>query len=238
MRVTIKLEGSNRMQTRILFEDKDLMVCHKPAGLATQTQRLGQPDVVSELKNYLKNPYVAVIHRLDQPVEGVLVFAKNQKTAAALTKQVTEHTMHKKYLALICGQPLENPCTLVDYLAKDARTNLSRISTKQDKQAKEAKLTYQKLVQVTPEVALLEIDLYTGRHHQIRVQLSHAGFPLLGDTKYGNTQSLEISQEKGLKAVALCAYSLEFKHPVTGKAMRFTCTEPAAFCKERGFALA
>ncbi len=146
--------------------------------------------------------------------------------------------MHKKYLALICGQPLEKPCTLVDYLAKDARTNLSRISTKQDKQAKEAKLTYQKLAQVTPEVALLEVDLYTGRHHQIRVQLSHAGFPLLGDAKYGNTQSLQISQEKAMKAVALCAYSLEFKHPVTGKALRVTCTEPEAFCKERRFSLA
>lgn len=224
------------MQTKILLEDKDLIVCHKPAGLATQTQRLGQPDVVSELKNYLKNPYVAVIHRLDQPVEGVLVFAKNQKTAAALTKQVTEHTMHKKYLALVCGQPEEKACTLVDYLVKDAKTNLSRISTKQDKQAKEAKLTYERLAQVTPEVALLEIDLYTGRHHQIRVQLSHAGFPLLGDTKYGTSHSLQLSREKGMKAVALCAYSLEFQHPVTGKKMQITCTTPEAFCKERGFA--
>ena len=224
------------MQTKILLEDKDLIVCHKPAGLATQTQRLGQPDVVSELKNYLKNPYVAVIHRLDQPVEGVLVFSKNQKTAAALTKQVTEHTMHKKYLALVCGQPEENACTLVDYLVKDVKTNLSRISTKQDKQAKEAKLTYERLAQVTPEVALLEIDLYTGRHHQIRVQLSHAGFPLLGDTKYGTSHSLQLSREKGMKAVALCAYSLEFQHPVTGKKMQITCTTPKAFCKERGFA--
>lgn len=225
------------MQTKILFEDKDLIVCHKPVGLATQTQRLGQPDVVSELKKYLKNPYVAVIHRLDQPVEGVLVFAKNQKTAAALTRQVTEHTMHKKYLALVCGQPEENPHTLVDYLVKDSKTNLSRISTKQDKLAKEARLTYQKFCQVTSEVALLEVDLYTGRHHQIRVQLSHAGFPLLGDTKYGNPQSLQISRKKELKAVALCAYTLEFRHPVTGKAVQFTCTSPELFCRERSFDL-
>ena len=124
----------------------------------------------------------------------------------------------------------------MDYLVKDAKTNLSRISTKQDKQAKEAKLTYERLAQVTPEVVLLEIDLYTGRHHQIRVQLSHAGFPLLGDTKYGTSHSLQLSREKGMKAVALCAYSLEFQHPVTGKKMQITCTTPEAFCKERGFA--
>lgn len=225
------------MQTRILFEDKDLIVCHKPAGLATQTQRLGQPDMVSELKNYLKSPYVAVIHRLDQPVEGVLVFAKNQKVAAALTRQVTEHTMHKKYLALVCGQPAETPQTLVDYLVKDSKTNLARISTGQDQLAKQARLTYRKLSQIAPEIALLEVDLYTGRHHQIRVQLSHAGFPLLGDTKYGNSQSLQLSREKGIKVVALCAYSLEFSHPVTGEEMQFTCTTPELFCRERGFDL-
>jgi len=227
------------MRTRILYEDDCLLVCHKPSGLATQTERIGQADVVSELKNYLKSPYLGIIHRLDQPVEGVLVFGKTKDAAAALSRQVTEHTMSKKYLALVYGVPCGETGSLVDYLVKEAGGNLSRVADKKERMAKRAELSYRVLQSGIDgvSVALLEIDLRTGRHHQIRVQLSHAGFPLLGDSKYGTEQSVGLSAEKGISSVALCAYELEFLHPGTKKTLRFCCTDSAAFCEKRGFCL-
>lgn len=117
------------MKTEIIYEDRELLVIRKPAGLATQTAGAGQPDVVSELKNYLagkgeRQPYLGIIHRLDQPVEGLLVFAKNKKAAAALTKQLGEQEgfggLNKQYYAVFCGKPSEKAGTLVDYMYKGA----------------------------------------------------------------------------------------------------------------------
>lgn len=117
------------MNTEIIFEDSDLLVIRKPAGFATQTARVGQRDVVSELKNYIaasggaKPPYLGIIHRLDQPVEGLLVFAKNKKAAAALTKQLggqgEEGTLNKQYYAVLCGKPFQKEGELVDYMYRD-----------------------------------------------------------------------------------------------------------------------
>lgn len=213
------------MKQNILYEDQEILVVYKPAGIATQTARLGQQDMVSELKNYLKNPYLGLIHRLDQPVSGILVFAKNPKAAASLSAQAAREVdkggMKKHYYAIVCGKPEEESGVLVDYLLKNGRTNLSEVVSKDTRDAKAAKLLYQVCGQ-KEEYTKLEIELCTGRHHQIRVQLAHAWLPILGDSKYGTEKSKALSDRLQCRNVALCAYKLEFIHPVTGKKLSFT----------------
>lgn len=157
----------------------------------------------------IQQPYLAVIHRLDQPVRGVLVFAKTPFAAKELNKQVTNHTMGKYYLAEVDGVIPKEADTLTDYLLKDAKTNTSRVVPKGTAGAKEAVLHYKK-----KDDTHVEIELVTGRHHQIRVQLSHAGMPLVGDGKY-NPDGKKSGQ------LGLCAYRLNFRHPKTGKEMTF-----------------
>lgn len=231
------------MQTQIVYEDEAVLVIRKPAGLATESAGIGQKDVVSELKNYVakknpgKMPYLGVVHRLDQPVEGLLVFAKTKKAAENLTAQLGKGTLKKEYLAVVCGKVPENTGRLVDYLAKEkgmavvkdaADTQAKKDADVQaekaaDPQAKKAVLSYTKKAE-TKELTLLAVQIETGRFHQIRAQLSHAGFPILGDEKYGSEESKELSREKKIRFTALCATSLSFRHPVTGKTMAFTQT--------------
>lgn len=239
------------MQTQIVYEDEAVLVIRKPAGLATESAGIGQKDVVSELKNYVakknpgKMPYLGVVHRLDQPVEGLLVFAKTKKAAENLTAQLGKGTLKKEYLAVVCGKVPENTGRLVDYLTKekgmavvkdaadaqsekDADAQAKKDADVQsekaaDPQAKKAVLTYTKKAE-TEELTLLAVQIETGRFHQIRAQLSHAGFPILGDEKYGSEESKELSREKKIRFTALCAASLSFRHPVTGKTMAFTQT--------------
>lgn len=234
-------------RTRILYEDEDMIVCHKAAGIATQTARVGQADMVSEVTNYLasqarsgaeKSPYVGVVHRLDQPVEGVLVFARNQRAAADLSRQITENRMEKYYYAVVCGQEFVQSGRLTDYLLKDGKTNTSRIVPPEVKGAKKAVLDYEILAEkCSPEqrtfennmaftadsrrLALVRIRLHTGRHHQIRVQMSHAGMSLLGDHKYADVQTVRFSEQMHVKEIALCAYRLILQHPETGERMQF-----------------
>ncbi len=200
----------------VLFEDSSLIVCYKEAGLATQTKSVTQPDMESELSNYLKkkgeNPEIHVVHRLDQPVEGVMVFAKTQKVASALSKQITDHVFTKKYYAIISREAFPDEGKLVDYLVKDSRTNLSKVVKETDPRAKKASLEYH-VVDNWDDKKLLDIQLYTGRHHQIRTQLASRTAPILGDVKYGG-----ISTGHNL---ALCSHYIGFKHPVTGKDMEF-----------------
>lgn len=215
----------------IIYEDNDILVCHKMAGLPVQTGKVGASDLVSELKNYLmksqaknqnKEPYLGVVHRLDQPVEGVILFAKNQAAAGFLSKQLTTGIMNKCYYAVAAGEMENKKGILTDYLVKDNKTNISSITTK-DK-GKESKLEYTYLNQAVAEgkkYTLYDIHLMTGRHHQIRVQLSGAKAPLLGDRKYGNENSIELSEKLDVRNVALCAYKLEFVHPVTKKKTEF-----------------
>lgn len=207
------------MQTKIIFEDNHVLVCYKPAGLATQSGRVGQADVVSELKNYLATLYLGVVHRLDQPVEGLLVFAKNPKAAAHLTKQLSAGSLNKQYYARVCGKVEPKEGELVDYLIKDG--NLAKVVDAGASGAKKAVLQYkvvsEEQVADGRRVTLLDIHIDTGRFHQIRVQMSHAGWPLLGDSKYGTEESLALSRERKVRNVALCAYRVEFIHPVTGK---------------------
>lgn len=216
------------MDNMIVYEDDFLLVVHKPAGIATETAKIGQADVVSELKNYRKrkggDPYIGVIHRLDQPVEGLLVFAKDAHTAGKLSAGLKNGNLSKKYAALVAGIPYKQEGELSDYLIKDGRTNLSRVASKGEKDAKRAEL-YWKLLKSSSgseAYALVEIELYTGRHHQIRVQMAHAGFPLLGDMKYGSQQAKELSRRLGIRNTALMAYKLWLIHPDTCRKMEFS----------------
>lgn len=225
------------MRTEILYEDKSIMVVRKPAGLAVQSARIGQPDVVSELKSHLAKipdtgrpgpgkgePYLGIVHRLDQPVEGVLVFAKEKKAAAALTKQLSDGTLNKHYYAVLCGYPAVAEGELVDYLRKEGSVAVAVTGREKNfPDAKIAKLRYsilEKLDQPMP-LSLVDVCIETGRFHQIRIQFAHAGWPLLGDTKYGKAAAGAAVSHQTYCGVALCAYALAFKHPVSGKKMSF-----------------
>ena len=213
---------------QILYEDNDIIVCYKPPKIAVQTAKVGQRDMVSEIANYLGRPYVGVVHRLDQPVEGILVFAKNPKAAGGLSKQIAENKMEKYYYAVISAKRLlEEPeqmqkGTLADYLYKDGKTNTSAVVSKEHQGAKRAELAYEvRNILKNEEIALVRIKLVTGRHHQIRVQMSHAGMSLLGDYKYADEQTKKLSELLQQEQIALCAYQISFRHPRTGKLMVF-----------------
>ena len=250
LKFTIIICGSYNMgKPDIIYEDNDIIVCYKPAGIATQTRRIGQQDMESFIRNYraAKNepPYVGIVHRLDQPVEGVMVFAKNQKAAASLSRQIKEHTTEKYYRAASRGQGVsgtaveeEEAChTLTDYISFDKRTNTSKITSEKDRLAKKAVLQY-RVISVTPDRdssqnecirTEFDIKLLTGRHHQIRLQLAHIGYPLIGDTKYGkpasnNSGTGSKSGRTGggvREQLALCSYKIVFDHPATGERMTF-----------------
>ena len=219
------------MRCEILYEDETIIVIRKPAGLATQSAKVGEADVVSELKKYLaengaKNPYIGVVHRLDQPVEGLLVFAKTKDAAAGLTKQLSAGTLNKHYYALVCGKPSADEGELVDYLIKEQ--SVARVVSPEHKDAKRAVLQYKEVKRMPEGLALLDIHIDTGRFHQIRVQMANAGMPLLGDMKYGSDASIAFSREVGVRFVALYAYHLEFRHPITKKAMSYEL-QPESF---------
>lgn len=229
------------MDRMILHEDGEILVVHKPAGIATETARVGQADVVSELKNYRarkgEDAYIGVVHRLDQPVEGLLVFAKTPQAAAALTRELMDGRLEKRYAALVDGEVLAGRgAVLVDYLVKDAHTNLSKVVDKDINGAKEARLRYEGVRtclagEPASAVSLVEITLFTGRHHQIRVQLSHAGLALLGDGKYGTAHSKALSRQIGIGNVALVANRLDFLHPADGRQMQFSIEAFESFQK-------
>lgn len=257
------------MNLNILYEDNDIIVCHKAPGVASQTERSYDPDMVSLLMNHfhktgVKNPYVGVVHRLDKPVAGVIIYGKNEKATKLLSEQITHHKFTKKYKAIVCGniQELQSSFdksstinleyddnltinsqstgryTLTDYLLRDAKNNTSSVvdinnpKYNANKEVKKSSLSFtvSNLIELTPDSPLykadcpydnklsyVDIELLTGRHHQIRVQFSHAGYPLWGDLRY-SPYAKELGQRKG---VALCAYSLTIKHPTTHKEMTF-----------------
>lgn len=224
----------------ILYEDKNIIVIKKPAGVATQSANISQVDCVSYIKQYLKSndsaikgePYVGVIHRLDQPVSGILVFAKDSKSAAILSKQV-QTIMCKRYQALVEGVVESDGDTeLICNMYKDSKNNKS-IVVSNDKAAKvPSNVKLQKAILsynvecVDGENTILNIRLKTGRFHQIRAQLSSIGHPIAGDKKYGSTVTCPSDFNNGegsnKGAIALVACELTFNHPITGKEMNFS----------------
>lgn len=203
----------------IIYEDAHMIVCGKPAGLAVQNASFGKKDLESMVRTHLAekdgkaNPYLAVIHRLDQPVQGIVIFAKTKKAAASLSAQVQDGRMKKQYLAVACGTANKKQGELVDFLLKDGKSNSSEKVPEGTAGAKKSVLEYQVLKE-QDGLSLVKISLHTGRHHQIRVQMAAAGTPLFGDVKYNP----KAEKNQGL---ALCADHLTIVHPVSGKTQEF-----------------
>lgn len=206
-----------------IYEDDVMLVCKKTAGTAVQSRRLGTPDLESMVRNYLRRktgeqaPYAVAVHRLDQPVEGLVVFAKNKQAAAHLSGQMAQHTADKYYLAVTEGIWEQPEAKLTDYLKKDAKSNRSFVTDETDKNGKKSQLEY-RVLETRQTVQLIEVHLLTGRHHQIRVQMAQAGHPIVEDTKY----NAQYSEKSAGCQVALCAYKLTLTHPVSGKSMTFS----------------
>ena len=203
-----------------IYEDDDIVVVAKSAGIAVQTKKLAEEDVQSLLRKQLKVKQLFPITRLDQPVEGLVLFAKTKEAAAKLTKQLNDHLMKKIYRAEIYGSFGENAKgTLKDRIYKDGRTNTSKVVTPGDANYNEGKDSVLEYEEIEPGV--LRINLLTGRHHQIRVQLSNAGHPILGDKKYGTPESNNQAAGMGITRLMLTAEELEFTHPKTGERVNF-----------------
>ncbi len=209
-------------------EDDTIGIWRKGPGLAVETRRVGQQDVVSRLRNMGRTPYL--VHRLDQPVQGLMAVAYTKQAAAGLSRQVQDGTMKKEYLAVcrpdgkaepnripvrLAGQTLSvksgEEFALEDWLLKDGRTNISRAVEAGTAGAKKARLTC-RVLEATDQHVLVRVCLDTGRHHQIRVQLAHAGLPIVGDVKYGRAET-----GRGGSLLYLCACGLTLRHPVTGE---------------------
>ncbi len=206
---------------KILFEDNHIIVVEKKPNIPSQADKTEDEDMLTIVKQYIKekynkpgNVYLGLVHRLDRPVGGVMIFAKTSKAAARLSEQVRSKVFKKKYLAVVDGKIEEQVGTLENYLYKDERLNMSRVVSKDKKNAKLAKLDYKVLkYNEIKNLSLLEINLHTGRHHQIRVQLSNFGHSIFGDQKYGN-------RGQG-KQIALWAYELTIEHPITKEKITF-----------------
>ena len=208
------VEDGNLM-VKILFEDNHLLVVVKPVNMPVCEDSSGDLDLLSYLKNYLKekynkpgNVYLGLIHRLDRPVGGIMVFAKTSKCASRLSEQVRVGSLHKKYYAVVCGN-LSGNGVLKDKLLKDSRTNMVTV----DSRGKDSSLEYN-VVSNKNGYSLVDINLITGRSHQIRVQFSSRGYPLFGDQRYNKNASVG-------EQIALFSYSLSFYHPVSKELMEF-----------------
>ena len=200
---------------KILFEDNHLLVVVKPVNMPVCEDSSGDLDLLSYLKSYLKekynkpgNVYLGLIHRLDRPVGGIMVFAKTSKCASRLSEQVRAGSLHKKYYAVVCGN-LSGNGVFKDKLLKDSRTNMVTV----DSRGKDSSLEYN-VVSNKNGYSLVDINLITGRSHQIRVQFSSRGYPLFGDQRYNKNAFVG-------EQIALFSYSLSFYHPVSKELMEF-----------------
>jgi 23S rRNA pseudouridine1911/1915/1917 synthase len=203
------------MTLEVLYEDNHVIVCYKPAGVLSQADNTGDIDMLTLVKDYLKkrynkegNVFVGLVHRLDRMTSGVMVFGKTSKGAMRLSNDIANGNFFKEYLA-VCEGNIEDydETTLIDYLEKDEKNNKSFIS----KNGKEAILTYRVITNKNNK-SLVRVKLKTGRHHQIRVQMSNIGHPLYGDIKYGSPHKDNL---------ALQAYKLSFYQPVTRELLTF-----------------
>jgi len=205
---------------KIVFEDNHLLVVEKPINIPVQEDSSKDKDLLSMLKDYIKekynkpgNVYLGLVHRLDRPVGGVMVFAKTSKCASRLSEQIKDKNFNKTYYAVVMGS-IENNGILKDRLLKDEKNNIVKI----DENGKESILEFEKIA-TTDNLSLIKINLITGRSHQIRVQLSNHGFPLFGDQKYNNDAKVG-------EQLALFSKTLSFYHPVTKELLLFDCELP------------
>ena len=209
----------------VLHEDNSILVVVKPQNIPSQADASGDLDLLTLLKDYIKNKYdkpgnvyLGLVHRLDRPTGGVMVFAKNSKAAERLSKQIVDGEMTKTYLTTVVGTPKQRKDTLVNYLKKNSLTNTVYVATFGDHDAKRAELSYE-VLDSDERLSLVKVQLGTGRSHQIRVQMSAINCPVYGDARYGGN----IVRGQNL---ALWAYKLEFTHPVTKERMVFVAYPP------------
>ncbi len=209
------------MNLKILYEDNHIIVVRKPVNVPSQGDKTGDEDMLTIIKKYIKEKYnkpgeiyLGLVHRLDRPTGGVMVFAKTSKAASRLSEQVREKQIYKRYLCIVDGKLEKDEDTWKDYLLKNERNNMSKVVKENTKNAKEAILDYE-VIKYNEEINLsvVKVNLHTGRHHQIRVQFASRNHSLYGDQKYGT---------RGIgKQLALWAYSLSFIHPVKKERMEF-----------------
>lgn len=204
----------------VIYEDNHLLVVEKPINIPTQEDNTKDNDLLTILKEYIKekynkpgNVYLGLVHRLDRPVGGIMVFARTSKAASRLSEQVRNKTFKKTYNAVVIGN-IENTGKLKDYLLKDEKRNIVKV----DEKGKEAILNFKKL-NFKDNMSLVEINLETGRSHQIRVQMSHHGYPLFGDQKYN--KNAKVGEQ-----IALFAKKIEFVHPTTNELLTFELDLP------------
>ena len=198
---------------KILFQDNDVIIIVKPVGVPSETTQRGEKGILDLLKNQYGLTDVFLLHRLDRNVSGVMVFAKNKKSAACISKQIQENTFKKTYLAVTDGILEEKQGIYKDLLFKDSSKNRSFVVNRMRKGVKEASLEYAVLNE-TENKSLVKVTLHTGRTHQIRVQFSSRKTPLCGDVKYGSKDRTG--------DIALFSHSISFTHPATKEIMTFT----------------
>lgn len=209
------------MDLKVLYEDNHIIVVEKPVNIPSQGDKTGDLDMLTIIKQYIKEKYnkpgevyLGLVHRLDRPTGGVMVFARTSKAASRLSEQVRDKKMHKKYLCIVDGKMEKQAGSMRDFLLKNEKTNTSKVVKEGTKNAKEALLDYE-VIKYNEEInmSVVKVDLHTGRHHQIRVQFASRGHSLSGDQKYG-------TRGRG-KGLALWAYSLSFSHPTTKEELTF-----------------
>ncbi|MWV42069.1 RNA pseudouridine synthase [Paenibacillus sp. HJL G12] len=214
-------------QIPILYEDNHLLGIVKPVNIPTQADISGDPDLLSLLKDDIKerfnkpgNVYLGLVHRLDRPVGGAMIFAKTSKAASRLSETVRSRSFRKIYAAVVHGQLPAARGTLKDMLLKDPKTNMVSVVKKGTPGAKEAILDYE-VLGTSGGFSLVRVELHTGRSHQIRVQMNQAGCPLFGDQKYGSRVN------KPGQQIALWSVVVGFPHPVTKEDVKLTCLPPS-----------
>lgn len=214
---------------KVIFEDNMIVVVEKRAGLLTQSDHTGEIDLLTEVKQYIKtkykkqgNVFIGLVHRLDRNVGGVMVFARNSKNAARLSEDIRSRRFKKIYLCVVEGDINEDIAVLTNYLLKDQKTNTVRVLDKEIDGAKFAKLGY-KVISRRESLSLVEVELETGRPHQIRAQLSHLGFPIFGDKKYGSGNKRDDNQ------IALWSHLISFTHPTTKTNLTFISAPPPSY---------
>lgn len=215
------------LTTESIFEDNHLLVVNKPVNIPVQSDESGDSDYQTILKNYIArkyqkpgNVFLGIVHRLDRPVGGIMVFARTSKAASRLSEQVRNRTFDKTYLAVLNGMP-ENRGTLKHWLLKDNKSNMVSAHQREVPRSKHAVLHYE-LLGNSGKMSLVKIKLETGRPHQIRVQFSTIGCPIWGDQRY-NKQA-EIGQQ-----IALFASELSFLHPISNEVLKYSVQPPSKY---------
>lgn len=214
---------------KIIHEDNKILVVEKPFGIPVQADITGDEDLLSLLKQFLKdkynkpgNAYLGLVHRLDRPVGGVMVFAKNSKAAGKISLQIRNKTFKKKYLVVVEGIFENKEGTLINYFRKNKDIKKSAVFNKFISDTKEGISKY-KVLDSKENLSLLEVELITGRYHQIRSQFAHINHPVVGDFKYGSKIKLN---EDYIKEIALLSYEIEFEHSGTLEIVKFNSNIP------------